>query len=158
MAVVVRNLQALPDTDIQAMASYLATFNTSDVDSAAVAARVQAQALASAPPPGTAQRLFTGACGACHHEGDGPQVLGLNPPLALNSNLHSPRPDNLLRAVLHGVPDAATPAHGWMPAFRDNLSDTQVAELAAWMRRRYAPDKAPWPELAPAVARVRAAP
>ena len=52
---------------------------------------------------GPAQRLFDGACAACHHDGDGPTPLGVNTPLALNSQLTSSRPDNLLRTVLDGV-------------------------------------------------------
>jgi len=158
MAAVVRNLQALPDTDLQAIALYLASFNPAGVDAATVATKVQSLATAAALLPSAAQRLFTGACGACHHDGDGPPVLGLNAPLALNSNLHSARPDNLLRVVLHGITDAATPAHGWMPAFRASLSDRQVSELAAYLRARYAPGQPAWSDLPAAVARVRATP
>ena len=43
-----------------------------------------------------------------------------------------------------------------MPAFRDALDDRQVARLAAWMRRRFAPGKPAWADLGAAVARVRA--
>ena len=42
-----------------------------------------------------------------------------------------------------------------MPAFRHSLSDAQVAELAGYMRQRFAPDKAAWGDLPGAVARVR---
>ena len=157
MAAVVGNLQALPDADIHAMARYLAAFNAPVGDPQA-AARAALQRSEAFVEHSAAQRLFEGACGACHHNGRGPQVFGLNLPLALNSNLHGPQPDNLLRVVLHGVREAATPEHGFMPAFRDNLGDTQITEIAAYMRRRFAPDKPPWPDLPAAVARVRAAP
>lgn len=126
---------------------------------AAAAARADAlvaQAAARAPLPDATQRLFESACGACHHDGDGPQLLGLNQPLALNSTLHSPRPDNLLRTLLDGIPDPAFPAHGHMPGFRHVYDDRQLAELAAWLRRRFAPDQPPWPDLPAAVARARA--
>ena len=57
---------------------------------------------AAQPSPGvllndSAHRLFTTACGACHHDGSGPQLLGRNIALALNTNLHSDAPDNLLQ-------------------------------------------------------------
>ena len=120
---------------------------------AALQARSRVQAAAQLGP---AQRLFEGACGACHHDGDGPQVLGLNLPLALNPNLHSDRPDNLLRTVLDGIADPAFIAIGHMPAFRHALDDRQIARLAAYMRQRFAPDRPAWDGLEAAVARARA--
>ena len=67
----------------------------------AAATQAIATAAAGAPPlQGPAQRMFDQACAACHHDGNGPRLLGVNVPLALNSNLHSERPDNLrCRAV-----------------------------------------------------------
>ncbi len=102
--------------------------------------------------------MFEVACGACHHDGDGPHLLGVNTPLALNSNLHAERPDNLVRVILEGIQAPATRAIGFMPAYAQALDDRQVAELAAWMRQRYAPGKPPWSDLEQAVARVRASP
>ena len=43
-----------------------------------------------------------------------------------------------------------------MPAFTDSLDDAQIAELAAYMRQRFAPGKPPWRDLEREVARVRA--
>ena len=105
--------------------------------------------------PGPTQRLFQSACGACHHDGDGPEVQGLNQPLALNINLHSARPDNLVRTVLDGIWQPAFPTIGHMPAFRQALDDAQVAELAGWMRQRFAPGQPPWSDLPATVARLR---
>ena len=158
MASVVRGLATLPEDDVRAMAHYLMSLQSPAQPSAtaeAVLARSRAQ---SALLPGPAQRLFEGACGACHHDGDGPQVLGLNQPLALNGNLHSDRPDNLLRTILDGIQDPAFVAIGHMPAFRHALDDRQVAELAAYMRQRFAPGRPAWTDLPAAVARARAAP
>ncbi|GAA4358245.1 molybdopterin-dependent oxidoreductase [Variovorax defluvii] len=161
MAEVVRELAAVPDADIRAMATYLASFNvqTSVPEAAAQAQRAVAQAAASkAQLLGPAQRMFDGACAACHHDGDGPTLLGANVPLALNSNLTSARPDNLLRTILDGVREPATREIGFMPAFREALSDAQIAELAGYMRARFAPQEPAWKDLQQAVARVRAAP
>ncbi len=159
MAPVVRQLAALPDADIRAMATYLSAFNSPEGDAAALASQVVTEAGTRAPALlGTGQRLFDGACAACHHDGDGPRLLGTQSPLALNSNLHSERPDNLLRTILEGVRDPAGPELGFMPAFRDALNDRQIAELAGYMRHRFAPGQPPWGDLREAVARVRAAP
>ena len=156
MVQVLRNLQALPDADVQAMAQYLASFHAEGIAEGATAAAMAP--IEAALLPGPAQRLFEGACGACHHDGQGPQVFGLNLPLAQNSSLHSARPDNLLQVILNGIRDMpAGPGHGTMPAFRDNLSDAQIAALAAYMRQRFAPGRPVWGALEAAAARARAA-
>ena len=156
MAPVVRELAALPDTDIRAMASYLASFQAASAAQPEARAVVQQTALVNTTVPGPGQRLFNGACGACHHDGDGPRLLGVNVPLALNSNLHSERPDNLLQVILNGVQEPAGREVGFMPAFRHSLSDAQVAEVAGYMRQRFAPGQAAWADLPAVVARVRA--
>jgi len=162
MASVVQQLGLLPEGDVRAMASYLASFNIVPVargDAAGASPLDKALVAQSAARadllPGPVQRLFTAACGACHHDGDGPQLLGQNIPLALNSNLHSARPDNLLRVILEGIREPATQDIGFMPAFRHSLDDAQIARLAAYMRRRFAPDKPAWPDLEAASARIR---
>ncbi|WPG37978.1 molybdopterin cofactor-binding domain-containing protein [Variovorax sp. EBFNA2] len=160
MAEVVRELAQVPDDDVRAMAVYLGSFNPEPVAQPQAlaqqavdnAARTQGQLL------GPAQRMFDSACASCHHDGDGPTLLGVNTPLALNSSLTSTRPDNLLRTILDGV---RAPAHrdiGFMPAFRDALDDRQIADLAGYMRARFAPQEAAWPNLPADVARVRATP
>ncbi|HUG21419.1 molybdopterin cofactor-binding domain-containing protein [Piscinibacter sp.] len=158
MAPVVRELATVPEADVRAMAHYLASFNAPATNDPAALAHtwVATSRAQEATLPGAAQRLFTGACGACHHDGDGPATLGPNLPLALNSNLHSTRPDNLLRVILAGIRQPATRDVGFMPAFRDALDDQQLAELAAYMRARFAPGKPPWQGLEAAAARARA--
>ncbi len=89
--------------------------------------------------------------------GLGPTLLGVNTPLALNTNLTSDRPDNLLRTILDGVREPAAREIGFMPAFRDVLDDAQIAELAGYMRARFAPQAPAWKDLPQSVARVRAA-
>jgi len=162
MADVVRALTAVADDDLRAMAHYLASFNPpADVaprrTQAAAAAMVDARQAAEAAP--VAMDRFVGAaCGACHHDGQGPQVFGQNIPLALSTKLHADEPDNLLRVILDGVQSPPTAAVGYMPAFRHAYSDRQVAELAAHLRLRHAPGRPPWPGLEAAVARLRAGP
>jgi nicotinate dehydrogenase subunit B len=160
MAEVVRELAQVPDEDVRAMATYLGSFNPapaaqpSAVAQQAInnAARTQGQLL------GPAQRMFDSACASCHHDGNGPTLLGVNTPLALNSNLTSARPDNLLRTILDGVREPASRDIGFMPGFRGVLDDRQIAELAGYMRARFAPQEPAWANLPADVARVRAAP
>lgn len=159
MGPVVRELGALPDDDIRAMASYLSSFNRplAEPESAERARQVVLAAQQSgAALPGPGQRLFNGACASCHHDGDGPKLLGVNTPLALNSKLHSERPDNLVRVILDGIRAPATAEIGFMPAFRHSLDDDQIATLASYMRSRFAPGQPAWKDLPAAVSRLRA--
>ena len=152
--------KADPTTAVTTPSADSANMTTSSDTQAAAAQAVVQQAAQAAihstlTMPGPAQRLFNGACGACHHEGDGPRLMGVNTPLALNTNLHSDRPDNLLQVILNGIQEPAGKDIGFMPAFKYSLSDAQIAELASYMRQRYAPGKAAWRDLPEAVARVR---
>lgn len=161
MAEVVRELAAVPDADIRAMASYLASFSPATPQEVAQAQTQHVVATAAAQQGrllGPAQRMFDSACAACHHDGDGPTLLGVNTPLALNSKLTSARPDNLLRTILDGVREPAARDIGFMPAFREALDDAQIAELAGYMRARFAPQEPAWKDLPASVARLRAEP
>ena len=161
MGDVVKELRHLPDADVQAMARYLASFNAAVSDKDITAQARQVVLSAQQAEPGLrneGQRLFNGACASCHHDGEGPRLLGVNTPLALNTNLHSTRPDNLIRNILDGIRSPASADIGFMPAFRHSLSDEQIAALAGYMRSRYAPGQPAWPDLAQAVSRARALP
>lgn len=161
MAAVVRELGAVSDDDVRAMAGYLASFNAATSTVPEVHAAIATRAIETAASGrgqllGSAQRMFDSACAACHHDGDGPTLLGVNTSLTLNSNLSSTRPDNLLRTIFDGVREPATKDIGFMPAFRDALDDAQVAQLAGYMRARFAPQEPAWNDLPAQVARVRA--
>ena len=77
------------------------------------------------------------------------------PSLALNSNLHSTAPDNLIQVILHGIAKPAITDLGYMPAFRDSLTDGQIAELATYLRQQFAPDKPVWKDIHAATSRIR---
>jgi len=158
MAPVVKELATLPDSDIRAMSVYLASFNETSMDRAAqqaLAARLESstgtRALAASS---VGARLYQGACAVCHEVGGAP-LFGSRPSLALNSNLHSAVPDNLIQLILHGIAKPAATDLGYMPAFKDSMTDGQVAELAAYLRRQFAPDKPAWTDIPAAVSRIR---
>ena len=150
MAPVVQDLKALPDEDIRAMAVYLAAFNETAVgqpDQEAQAAQLERTAgtrIAAASPAG--QRFYEGACAVCHEVG-GPPLFGSRPSLALNTNLHALTPDNLIQVILHGIANPVSSDLGYMPAFRDHLSDDQIAELVGYLRQRFASDKPAWADV-----------
>jgi nicotinate dehydrogenase subunit B len=170
MAEVVSGLADAPDADLRAMAHYLASLQATapaaalpdhaEITRLAEAAVQRARTLA--PLPGATQRMFETACGACHQDGGrAPVDLGLNLPLALNGKLRADTPDNLLRVMLDGIQRPATREIAFMPGFREALDDRQLAELAVWMRQRFAPDRPAWGDaaaLARRVAEVRGTP
>lgn len=158
MGPVVAELATLPSEDRRAMAVYLASLN--DTSASSVAAPVGAPAVAVATPVSLSngQRVFEGACIACHSDGQGPVLFGVSPSMASNTNVHSALPDNLVKVILHGIDKPATADLGYMPAFKDSLSDTQVVELASYLRHRFAPDKPAWEGLPDKVAWLRANP
>ena len=140
------------------MAHYLASFNDATLDEGAQAARAQrleaATSTTSALPSSLGARLYEGACAVCHAVG-GLALFGSRPSLALNSNLHSAQPDNLIQVILHGIRQPAYSDLGYMPAFKDSMNDAQIAELVSFLRRQFAPDKPAWNDVALAVSRIR---
>ena len=158
MAPVVQDLKALSDDDIRAIAVYLASFNEGAINRAdqdALANRLEkmtaTQAVSASP---TGFRLYEGACAVCHAVG-GPPLFGSRPSLALNSNLHAPVPDNLIQVILHGITTPVSSDLGYMPAFKDSLSDEQIVELVSFLRRQFAPEKPAWSDVGAVVNRIR---
>jgi nicotinate dehydrogenase subunit B len=157
MAAIVTDLANLPDPDIRAMAAYLASFNDTTIDRRTQEARAtklenDTRVVVAAS---SGARLYLGACAACHEVGGLP-LFGSRPSLALNSNLHSARPDNLIQVILHGINTPAFSDLGYMPGFKDSLNDEQIATLVAYLRQQFAPDKPAWTDVRATVGRMKA--
>src|SRR6266851_393344 len=158
MAPVVKELAGLPDQDIRAMAVYLSAFNTEAINKpgqdelATKLETLTGTKVASASALGA--RLYQGACAVCHAIGGAP-LFGSRPSLALNSNLHSAVPDNLIQVILHGIASPASSDLGYMPAFKNSMTDDQVVELVSYLRQQFAPEKPPWTGVHAAVNRAR---
>lgn len=154
MAPVIAELKELPDADLRAMASYLASLSeplpAAEVEAAV--ARIEQQT-ARATNPGTAPiaRLYEGACAACHETGRAAPLVNAGPALGLSSKLHAATPTNLVNMLLEGGQHGI----GSMPSFATALDDRQLTELAAYLRGRFAPGKPAWEGIAAAVARAR---
>jgi nicotinate dehydrogenase subunit B len=153
MAPVVKDLTALPDQDIRAMAVYLASFNEAAIDKSAAAAKLETTTRSLAASS-LGARLYQGACAVCHEVGGLP-LFGSRPSLSLNSNVHSAVADNLIQVILHGVAQPASSDLGYMPAFKDALDDDQIAELVSYLRKQFAPDKPAWTDVRAHVVRIR---
>jgi nicotinate dehydrogenase subunit B len=158
MAPVVKELASVPDGDIRAMAVYLASFNDAAItptDQDASAAQLETSTSVKAiTASAVGARLYEGACAVCHQVG-GPVLFGSRPSLALNSNLHSALPDNLIQVILHGIENPVSSDLGYMPAFKNSLNDAQIVQLVSYLRQQFAPDKAPWTDISAAIGRIR---
>ncbi|MDO9435516.1 c-type cytochrome [Hydrogenophaga sp.] len=162
MAPVIEGLNALPDRDILAMATYLSSLSegaTTPADAAltevarAPAAAPAARSLSTHSLPGA--RIFEGACAACHDPARGMPLFGVRPNLALNTNVTADRPDNLIQVILNGINNPASEDLGFMPGFANTLNDQQVGDLVRYLRAEHAGDKATWDRVEDTVARIR---
>lgn len=158
MAPVVHAMEDLPDEDVRAIAHYIASFDTRQTAESTPALRQQIltrTADLQSMEKGEGARIYNSGCAVCH-EGEGAHLYGARPQLALNSNVWADTPDNLIRVVLDGAPSPAHQAANMMPAYRNLLSDRQIAEVVAFLRRTMAPEKGEWSDLVARVARIRA--
>ncbi|MBU9689526.1 c-type cytochrome [Burkholderia multivorans] len=158
MAPVVAGLAALPEADVRAIAHYIASLSPPvDAATAADAAARHARGAEAVATLGleNGRRAFDAACAVCHAESGGVGHFGVRPLMGLNTSVSQATPDNLLRVLHHGIDRPATDALGYMPGFRDAFDDRQMAELAAFIRARYAPGQPAWRDLEQASARIR---
>lgn len=160
MAPVVAGLAALPEHDVRAIAHYLASLSP-PVD-AALAADAATRQMRGAETVATlglenGRRAFDAACAVCHAESGGVGHFGVRPLMGLNTSVSQAAPDNLLRVLHHGIAQPATDHLGYMPGFGEAFDDRQMAELAAYIRARYAPGQPAWRNLAEISARIRQA-
>jgi mono/diheme cytochrome c family protein len=136
--VVVNSTSKMSDSDIRAIATYLKDLPPGAPEPA-VAAPPAAQMA-------DGEKLYTGACIACH-EADGSGAPRIYPPLPGNANLQSADPTSTLRIILDGaetVTTARAPNTGSMPPYAAKLSDQQIADVATYIRNA-------WGNAAPAV-------
>jgi mono/diheme cytochrome c family protein len=156
MSPVVHGLAALPESDVQAIATYFADIDHAD-DRLASADPAVVRAMSYAPL-GTGQefdadaRLYLAACASCHYN-SGHAPLAVRPDLALNSALSLPDPTNLIQVVLRGVGAEEGIPGVVMPSFAA-LSDADLARIAAYLRRTRT-NLPPWPDLEKKIAAMR---
>ena len=132
--VIHEGLTRLPDSDIHAIAVYIADRMGGDAKGGGnQAALAQAMTRAAAPVPADTDpgaHLYAAACASCHYN-RGPMPAAVRPELGLNSALTSPDPSTLIQVILHGVgTDEGLPGLA-MPAYAHALDDQEIAQLAA---------------------------
>jgi len=142
--VVVHSTSQMSDADVRAIAIYLKD----------LPAGAPEPAVTPPPPPDMAAgaAVYAHACIACH-EADGSGAPRIYPPLPGNANLQSADPLSTLRIIIDGAQTVTTPRApntGSMPAYGEKLSDSEIADVATYIRNS-------WGNAAPAVTQAQAA-
>ncbi len=143
MASVVHDSLALvPETDITALAHYFGDWMArppSPEDTKVSRHGIARVALANDSPPMGSEvldngaRLFSANCATCHHD-SGPSGTEAFPQLSDGSTVAGPDARNLVQVMLWGIGLDAGSAHGYMPRFADELTNEQIAAIAAFLR------------------------
>jgi mono/diheme cytochrome c family protein len=151
------SLAKLDDNDVHAIAIYFADINNS-------AARLASADQALAKAMSLAHRdvrddstngdeLYVAACASCHYNG-GAIPLTVLPELALNSAISGPDPANLIHVILEGISKKDGMPVVFMPGFANTFDDTEIATLAAYLRRTRS-NQPEWKDLSQTIAKIR---
>src|SRR6266478_326438 len=142
-------LPVVPDSDIRAIATYFSDINHWDASQSDIQSKVkeliQASSLGSVQEHDPDADLYAAACMSCHYN-SGPVPIAARPELALSSALTMSEPTNFIQAVLRGVSDTGGAPGLVMPAYAPAFSNSDVARLAAYLRRTRT-QLPPWTDL-----------
>jgi mono/diheme cytochrome c family protein len=145
MAQVVSNLSSVPESDVRAVATYMAgVFGSPTPDRKRWGDQVLADAksfpvqLPSAPASqasAVGASIYAAACATCH-ETDRPLPYGgVN--LGLSTAISAPDPRNVANVVLSGVRPVEGERSPIMPGFASSMTDDQIAALLNYLRARF---------------------
>jgi mono/diheme cytochrome c family protein len=162
MAPVTHNLALSNETDVKAIATYVASVagppTAEHVQKAdALTRRLKKPAretVGAAKSEGQSDAaLFAGACATCHSETQLRGAAGaIN--LALSTALNAPDPRNAIHLVLNGIQPRDGRSGPLMPGFNGALTDDQIAQVLAYARQRFSTQPA-WSDLTNRVRRMR---
>jgi len=153
MAEVVRELSGVPEADVRALATYFAGLMADAPAATGGKTTTDKQSEADRMHPEGAT-LFAGACASCHEAGAPMMMQQGRPPLGWGTALHVDAAHDTLHVIVQGFAPPVGRAGPSMPAFGNDFTDRQLAEIAAYLRARYT-DLPPWPNLEQAVSDVR---
>jgi mono/diheme cytochrome c family protein len=146
MAEVVSNLSGVADSDIKAIAVYMAgVFGPPTPERKSRGDEVLARL--KSPPPEAAKTdaagasIYAAACATCHESERPLPYGGVN--LALSTAISGPDPRNAANIVLSGVHPVEGERGPIMPGFANSMNDGQIAALLNYLRARFS-NRPPW--------------
>jgi mono/diheme cytochrome c family protein len=159
MARVVNNLSEVPESDVRAIATYMADrFGAPTPDRKRRRDEVLAEAASRTLQPQTASErtdgasLYAAACATCHAGERAPPYGGIN--LVLSTAISGPDARNAANIVLAGIHPVEGERGPIMPGFADSMSDGQIAALLDYLRARFS-NRPPWTNAAEIVRESR---
>jgi mono/diheme cytochrome c family protein len=159
MAEVVSNLSSVSESDVRAIAIYMAgvfgapTPNQKNQGEAALAqAKSPAPMTLPSDVNATGASIYTAACATCHETGRAVPYGGVN--LALSTALSSPDPRNAVNIVLSGIRPVQGERSPIMPGFAASMNDDQISALLRFLRARFS-NQPPWSGVEKTVADAR---
>ena len=166
MAEVVSNLSSVRESDVRAIATYMASvFGTPNAERKNQAAQVMAEIKAPAKPaaPDAAAiepleidaagaAIDVAACATCHDTGRALPYGGIN--LRLSTALNSPDPRNAVNIILSGVRPVEGERSPIMPGFAASMNDGQIVALLRYLRAQLS-NQPPWSDVEEAIAEAR---
>jgi mono/diheme cytochrome c family protein len=148
MAEVVSNLSSIPESDVHAIATYMASVfgaPTPDRKRQAETALAQAKSpnrsLDGSKTNAAGAAIYVAACATCHETGRALPYGGVH--LALSTAISDPDPRNLANIVLSGVRPVEGERSPIMPGFASSMDDGQVVALMNYLRARLS-NQPPW--------------
>jgi mono/diheme cytochrome c family protein len=171
MAPVVANLATVPQEDVHAIATYVASLMVPPASAAQMSrakvtgasdnpgnglvpasAGAQIAPVASVDAMGAGDVIYAAACSTCHESRRPPPFGGMD--LRLSSALNAPTPQNAINVALFGIPAAEGSPSAIMPGLAASLTDSQITELLAYLRSHFT-QKPAWNGVADLVANTR---
>jgi mono/diheme cytochrome c family protein len=157
MAQVVSNLSSVPESDVRAIATYMAgVFGAPTPDRKRrgdeVLAQVKSPTTQSAAASTAGASIYAAACATCHETGRPLPYGGVN--LGLSTTISSPDARNAANIVLSGVRPVEGERSPIMPGFAASMSDGQIAALLNYLRTRFSSQPA-WTGLEKTIADAR---
>ena len=163
MGEVTGNLGLLPESDIRAMATYIASIMgepsaerraksdklLEEIKSGPITSAISADPSASG---GKGAVIYEAACAVCHENGRPQPFGGLD--LRLSSTVHAPDAQNAINMVLYGLPAASGRTSAIMPGFADVLTNDQLNDLLGYLRQHFT-DQPAWTDVVQRAADTR---
>jgi mono/diheme cytochrome c family protein len=141
MAQVVANLSAVPEGDIRAIATYMASVSGAPTPEAKrrgdeALLQTRSPAIQATAANASGEAIYLAACAPCHETGKRPLPYGgVN--LALSTAINGPDPRNATNTVLSGVRAIEGERSPIMPGFASSMNDEQISALLKYLRARF---------------------
>jgi mono/diheme cytochrome c family protein len=150
MAPVIDNLASVPESEVQAIATYIADIaGTPSAERQRAAAALLDRArqhpagttlapeiVGQHPPVATpGAQIYQATCAPCHDGGRPPPFGGID--LSLSTGPSGPNARNVINVVLWGLPATEAQRSPMMPGFATALTDRQIADLLTYVRSHF---------------------